>query len=323
MELADIYSRLQDEESRNIFKIKQLFQENQDKLAFAIAMLKLHPDMYFNEVEDFITRANVKRLCIFGESENDDYMYQVLLNAGFDVCKAKNVDVVKNVRQQGYIVFNEVLIDALEESGIESDKILYSRRAFTGRIGWQYFDVFSPKENEYFVDVGGYSGETSSDFIKWCGGKYKAIDIFEPTPVMIEKCKERIERSNLANTTLYPLAISDKKGIEKYIINNNFFYTARLDENGEHFVQTDTLDNIVQDKRISFIKIDVEGAESKVIKGAINTIRNNKPRMAISVYHKIDDYYTIAEELLNICPSYKFKLRHYHTDVIETILYAY
>ena len=183
--------------------------------------------------------------------------------------------------------------------------------------------MFLPNKNEYFVDIGGYSGETSIDFIRWCDGKYRAIDIFEPNPVMIEKCREKIERDHLTKVTLHPLAICDSNTIAPFFINKDFFYTARLDENGNHFVQTDTLDNVIQDKKITFIKIDVEGAESRVIKGAKNTIRNNKPRMAISVYHKIDDFYVVAEELLNICPSYKFKLRHYHTDTTETILYAY
>ena len=146
MGFTSIYSKLQDEESRNIFKIKQMLQQNNDKLAFAKKMLKLHPDMRFSEIDSFITRTGVKKLCVFGESEHDDYMYQVLLSAGFDVCRVKYIDELKNNCSQGYIVFNETSIESLKALGIESSKILYSRRPFTGRIGWQYFDVFAKQK---------------------------------------------------------------------------------------------------------------------------------------------------------------------------------
>ncbi|MCX7998577.1 MAG: FkbM family methyltransferase, partial [Leptospiraceae bacterium] len=61
-------------------------------------------------------------------------------------------------------------------------------------------------------------------------------------------------------------------------------------------------------KQVDFIKIDTEGAEKEIIKGAKETIRKFKPRMAIAAYHLPDDKEKIPELVLSIRDDYKFKL---------------
>ena len=57
-----------------------------------------------------------------------------------------------------------------------------------------------------------------------------------------------------------------------------------------------------------FIKIDTEGAEKEIMKGAEKTIREFKPRMAIAAYHLPDDKKVIPELVLSIRDDYKYKL---------------
>ena len=77
------------------------------------------------------------------------------------------------------------------------------------------------------------------------------------------------------------------------------------------------------EEKVTFIKIDAEGAEREIIQGSTKTIKKYKPKLAVSVYHKPDDYIELAKLLLEIEPEYKFYFRQYHSDPKETILYAF
>ena len=323
-DLEKIYSRLEDEPSKKIFEIRRQYMRDGDKVVFAHQILAMHPDMYFGEIEQFQAQIGSKELCIVGNSAMCKYMYEVLSKTGFSICYCQKAEELKQRdTTQGYIVFESSVVGDIQKMGVQPEKILYSERQFTGRIGWQYFDVLSAGEKEIFVDIGGYSGETSLDFIKWCGGKYSHIYIFEPNPLIFHKCQKRLEDESFDNVTVYPIAVSDAKGVDSFYVNENFMYTAKIDKQGAYLVETDTLDNMLQDKEVTFIKVDVEGAEFAVLEGAKQIIYNIHPKIAISVYHNPKDFYLLAEKILEICPDYKFKLRHYHTDINETILYAY
>ena len=88
-------------------------------------------------------------------------------------------------------------------------------------------------------------------------------------------------------------------------------------------MQLTAIDNVVKDERVTFIKMDIEGAELKSLMGARNTIIKNHPRLAICAYHKPEDLYELPGYILSLVPEYKFLLRHYCTSQYETVLYAY
>ena len=69
--------------------------------------------------------------------------------------------------------------------------------------------------------------------------------------------------------------------------------------------------------------MDIEGAELPSLKGAENTIRHYKPKLAISVYHKYDDLFTIPKYIKSLNNEYKFYLRaHYKPYFNDLVLYA-
>jgi len=75
--------------------------------------------------------------------------------------------------------------------------------------------------------------------------------------------------------------------------------------------------------KATIIKMDVEGAELEALKGAYNTIKNYKPRLAICVYHKPSDIIDIPGFILQINDGYKLYLRHHRADIADdTVLYA-
>ncbi len=73
---------------------------------------------------------------------------------------------------------------------------------------------------------------------------------------------------------------------------------------------------------VTFIKLDVEGAEYEALKGAEKLIQNCRPTLAVSVYHKAQDIWELPELILSMAPEYTFYLRHYSLSSEETVLYA-
>ena len=82
------------------------------------------------------------------------------------------------------------------------------------------------------------------------------------------------------------------------------------------------LDDLLQGEKVTFIKMDIEGKEYYALMGAKEIIAIQKPRLAISVYHRTDDIIKIPALLLELVPEYKFCIRHYSILSNETILYA-
>ena len=82
------------------------------------------------------------------------------------------------------------------------------------------------------------------------------------------------------------------------------------------------LDDVVTG-RVSFIKMDIEGSELSALKGARRIITEQRPRLAISIYHKPMDFLLIPEYILSLVPEYKMAIRHYGADALETVLYAW
>jgi len=94
---------------------------------------------------------------------------------------------------------------------------------------------------------------------------------------------------------------------------------------GNTVVKSLTLDSFVERQkleRVDFIKLDVEGAELSILKGALETIKKFKPKMAISIYHKPEDIITIPLFLFNVLPQAKFYLSHKFYDCDETVLFV-
>lgn len=81
------------------------------------------------------------------------------------------------------------------------------------------------------------------------------------------------------------------------------------------------LDEIVED-RITFIKMDIEGAEHNALLGAEKTIKKYHPKLAICVYHSIEDYIILPLMLKQFNPNYKFYFRQHSATSSESVIYA-
>ena len=184
----------------------------------------------------------------------------------------------------------------------------------------QYFDVFSPADDEIIVDAGAYDGATAIQFLEWGKGKVKHVYSFEFDPLNAVKCEERL-KPYADKVTLIKKGTWDKD--ETIYTNAGGGTGSNVNSEGNTQVQLASIDSELAGVPVTFIKMDVEGAELKSLIGAKNTIIKNHPRLAICVYHKPEDIYEIPGYILSLVPEYKFYMRHYSSRDWETVLYAY
>lgn len=180
----------------------------------------------------------------------------------------------------------------------------------------QYFESFlNLKAGEVFIDAGGYDGQTSIEFAKHCPD-YKSIYIFEPSAENLELAEENLK--NYKNITFITKGLSNKKEILSF--DPVAGSASSLSQHGTAEINVDTLDTLVCEK-ISFIKMDIEGAERLAIEGMKNHILNDYPKLAISVYHKSEDFWKIPEQIFTIRDDYDIYMRHYTEGTDETVMF--
>ena len=182
--------------------------------------------------------------------------------------------------------------------------------------GKQYFDIFDPRDTEVFVDAGAYNGDSINDFLAWVGNKHYKIYAIEP---LSDMCEE-IRNKNIPNVEAINCAAWNRKEM-LYFSSNMRGSGVRKNEN-EGYTVGGIIDEIVGEDKVSFIKMDIEGAELKALEGAKETILKWYPRLAICIYHKYEDIYEIGDYILSLNPNYKLYIRHYSTCMWETVLYA-
>lgn len=86
----------------------------------------------------------------------------------------------------------------------------------------------------------------------------------------------------------------------------------------------DTLiDNGTIKEKITFVKMDIEGAELQALEGMENMIKQDIPKHAICLYHRPQDMWEIPLYLYQIMPNYQFLIRHHDFEDNETVLYVF
>ena len=165
---------------------------------------------------------------------------------------------------------------------------------------------FIPKPNDIFIDCGSYTGWTAAQFAKLGCKVYS----FEMNKTNFEMAKEMASEYGF---TVENLGLGSYPHKANYINNKG---ASRLDPNGSETTSVITLDSYVREKnlpRVDFIKMDVEGSELDVLKGAAISIACWKPVLALSAYHKLDDLWTLMNFVKSIRPDYEFAMRQYPT----------
>lgn len=183
----------------------------------------------------------------------------------------------------------------------------------------QYFDkeIVPAKDDYVFLDGGSYIGDTVDSFISFCNGKYSRIICFEPDPQNIAVLESN--STNIENVYIVKKGLWDKKTSLFFSMEQT---ASKIADDGSVKVDVTTIDDETLCSNASFIKMDIEGAELNALKGAINTIKNNRPVLAICIYHSDNDMINIIKWVKNLDLDYRLYVRHHNFDINETVLYA-
>jgi FkbM family methyltransferase len=192
-----------------------------------------------------------------------------------------------------------------------------------------FFNHLQLGKDEVFIDCGAYIGDTIDEFLKRCP-EYKQIVAFEPETENFRKLKKK--HGTNSKITLINAGVYDKEGETLFERQDGLSRIIqpsssppKQDDWRSNFmsIQLKTIDNLKLEN-VSFIKMDIEGAELNALKGAEKTIIKNKPKLAICLYHSDEDMIRLAEYIHNLISEYKLYVRHYsfYPSISETVLYA-
>ena len=120
----------------------------------------------------------------------------------------------------------------------------------------------------------------------------------------------------------WPYGLSDKEGKVWFSSGDS---SSSMQDNGqvndeEGIVRK--LDDVLKNEDVTFIKMDIEGAEMSALRGGRNIIQMQKPKLAICIYHSPGDMLDIPVYLKKLVPEYKIYIRHYTDMMLETVCYA-
>lgn len=169
-----------------------------------------------------------------------------------------------------------------------------------------YNNILKLSENEIYVDLGAYRGDTIEEFLHFTSNNYKKIIALEPDKRNFKKLEKAV--LSLENIEIYNCAVW------KYDDTLTFSYNsgrqASLSKKGKA-VEAKAVDSILSGSKATYIKYDVEGAEYEALLGSKNTIKKYSPKLTVAVYHRSEDLFQLPLLIKEINPSYKFYLRHF------------
>ena len=186
----------------------------------------------------------------------------------------------------------------------------------------QYFPADVPLAKGYrrFLDCGGYTGDTIAQILNH-EGTIEACAVFEPDSGNYAHMTRRLHslRDKIGQRWLFPCAVSSDTGLHAFAGGTG---SGALSDQGSGVVQTVSLDQAVADFHPTCIKMDIEGAEPAAILGAKQIITQDRPDLAVCVYHAVNHIWDIPLLLDSWNLNYRFFLRSYNAYTMETVLYA-
>ena len=182
------------------------------------------------------------------------------------------------------------------------------------------------EENDIIIDGGGCWGDTALFFANSARNAKVYSFEFVPSNITIFNQNIALNPTLNSNIELIKHALSSSSGNQYYIVDNGASsYISKEEISNSAIVETISIDDFVLQQnidRINFIKLDIEGSEMDVLRGAQKTIKRFKPKLAIAVYHNPIDFFEIPKFILDLDLGYELFINHFTPSIAETILFA-
>lgn len=300
-------------------------------------VIVVEPEKLFNNYGDSVTviiassayREIKKQLLDYGFRENNIYLFNfAFMDLEYTDCEFIFDHIsdferayCKMSDEKSRIIFQDILNYKITKK----NTYLEHMQNYVDDENKQYFDdgLFDFYSDEIFLDIGAYTGDTFDSFCSaynvW--GHYIGI---EADPEMYRILDRKVlTNNNNDNVELYNVAAWDKKDQLFFDVNPGSSSVSSGGLIGKKEVDAVSIDELLNERSITFIKMDIEGAEYNALIGMKNVLKKNKPILAVCVYHLRDDYYRITDTIEDFCPNeYRFYFRQYRFTPTETVCFA-
>jgi FkbM family methyltransferase len=182
----------------------------------------------------------------------------------------------------------------------------------------------SPQPGDHVIDAGGCFGDTALGFAD-AVGEQGHVYVFDPLPkhCAIMRQVQVMNPSLAPRISIFPIGLSDVGNDVAPLVHNSVINPgARVipDE-----MPMGTIDEVAVSSdipRVDFIKMDIEGSELSALRGAESILRRWKPKLAISLYHRPEDFFSIPLWIESLGLGYRYFIEHYSIHHEETVLFA-
>ncbi|MDD5596728.1 MAG: FkbM family methyltransferase [Victivallaceae bacterium] len=177
-----------------------------------------------------------------------------------------------------------------------------------------------------FIDAGAFIGDSALVLHQYGPAK---IFSFEISAVNADKYRQNMKGNNIPeeNFELIIAGLSNYCG--KISFNDIATSGSNLCTDGSDMVEVTTIDEFVKKRnlRVGFIKADIEGSESSLVRGMQETMTKDRPVLSIAIYHNPKDFFEIKPFLESLNLDYKFAIKKFNPRILvplwETYLIAY
>lgn len=182
-------------------------------------------------------------------------------------------------------------------------------------------ELYSNSDDDIIIDGGAFDGDTYREFLSDSTRKFKEYIAFEPD----ENNYKKLEKIQDKKLKIIKKGLGEKKDMLRF--SSGMGVSSNFSEEGNLVVEVNAIDNLKLNGKVTFIKMDIEGAEKLALLGAKRVIKCDTPTLAISAYHKKEDMYDLVNTIRDINSNYKIYFRHtfyYQKTEIQpdVILYA-
>ena len=188
--------------------------------------------------------------------------------------------------------------------------------------------VCKAETGDVVIDAGACWGDTTLQFACEVGpsGHVYAFE-FVPSNLGVMRHNIALNPQLIPRITVVENPVGANSGEKMFFFENGPASRVATTKVDDRYIECSILsiDQMVSDKKLTkvdFIKMDIEGSELDALKGAEQTIRQFKPKLAICIYHKPDDYITIPQYLDELNLGYRFYIDHHMIFLNETVLFC-
>lgn len=176
-----------------------------------------------------------------------------------------------------------------------------------------------PEPGDHVIDAGACFGDTAVDFAQTVGEAGR-VYCFDPVETHLQIVNANVTQNGLRNVLIFPTGLGDREKRGPLVpgcVDPGF---ANVEASAVRSLNGLMAETTLP--RVDFIKMDIEGHELAALRGAEAVLRAFRPKLAISLYHRWNDYIEIPDFIAGLGLGYRFFLQNYTISDGETILYC-